>query len=238
MTIIVQILKSEMPIKTIALIPCYNTTETITKVVKKTLPFVDMVIVVDNISRDFTRIAAVQAGADVLPCKKRGMGAATNAGIAWALQSNPDFIVTIDGDGQHDPAEIPNLLDTIKVSNCDIVVGIRAGNHTMPRYRKFGNAVIGLAYNLGAKHQLTDAQCGFRAFTAEVAQTIKTTESGFGCITEFLIKARKYGYRVQSVPVNCTYHKKLKENSTMNPIRHGLGVLFSTIKWRIWEIFS
>ncbi len=224
--------------KTIAVIPCYNTAKTIQRVVKTTLQFVDMVIVVDNISRDFTKLAAMKAGAYVVHCKKRGMGAATNVGIACALQINPDFIVTLDGDGQHDPTEIPNLLDTIKVSNCDIVVGIRTGNHTMPQYRRFGNWVIGLAYNLGERHQLTDAQCGFRAFTAEVAQTIKTTESGFGCITEFLIKARKYGYRVQSVPVNCTYHKKLKENSTMNPIRHGLGVLFSTIKWRIWEIFS
>lgn len=208
------------------------------EIVKNTLPFVDKVIVVDNISRDFTRIAAVKAGAYVLPCRKRGMGAATSVGITRALQDNPDFIVTLDGDGQHEPAEIPKLLKPLLNNECDIAVGIRLNNDSMPPYRRFGNWLITLAFNIGVKFQLPDAQCGFRASTAEVATTIKTKEKGFGFITEFLIKARKGNYRIVGIPISCIYHAKLKENSTMNPITHGLGVLLSTIRWRIWEIFN
>ena len=224
--------------KIIAVIPCFDEAKTIKAVVEGCYKHVDMVIVVDNMSRDATSVAAIKGNALALSCEKKGMGSATSTGIAWALECNPDFIVTLDGDGQHNPAEIPILLKPLLEKKTSIVVGIRRSHEAMPRYRKFGNDVIKLAYNLGANFKLDDAQCGFRAFTSEVAREIKTKEAGFGCITEFLIRARKYNYKVVGVPVTCIYHKKLTDNSTMNPILHGLSVLFSTIKWRIWEILK
>ncbi len=220
--------------KIIAVIPCFDEAKTIKAVVERCYKHVDMVIVVDNMSRDATSVAAIKGKALALSCQKKGMGSATSAGITWALECNPDFIVTLDGDGQHNPAEIPNLLKPLLEKQTSIVVGIRVYGE-MPRYRKFGNDVIKLAYNLGADFKFNDVQCGFRAFTSEVAREIKTKEAGFGCITEFLIRARKYNYKVVGVPVTCIYHKNLNDNSTMNPILHGLSVLFSTIKWRIWE---
>jgi len=211
-------------------------------VVENASQFVERVIVVDNNSSDRTALIAKLTGAHVVPCKKRGMGRATSTGIIWAVALGAETIITLDGDGQHDPLEIPKLLRNLWLTGSDIAtgvrVGVRLGNSPMPRYRRLGVQVITLAYNLGARDKLLDAQCGFRAFTVEVAMNIKTRENGFGCITEFLIKARKKGYKITGVPVTCIYHNSLKANSTMNPVKHGVSVLLSTIRWRIWEILN
>ena len=225
-----------------AVIPCYNEEKHIAEVITKAQKHVNRVLVVDNMSTDRTAEIAceVNHGWDFQKCFVKGAGATTALGIAFSL--NPlkhlfaDIIVTLDSDGQHDPDEIPLLVQPIIEDKADLVIGSRfMGDYEIRKYRKFGIDVITALYNKGSKQKITDGQSCFRAFNRDVAENIKITEHGFGFSTEFIIKARARGYRIMEVPITCIYHKDHTENSTLNPVRHGLGVAFKTLKWRIKE---
>lgn len=164
----------------------------------------------------------------------RGAGENTYKGILAALNYGADIIVTLDGDGQHDPSEIPKLTLPILHNEADIVIGSRfLKGYNGQRYREIGNRILTGLYNFHSNVKVTDSQCGFRAFRREVAEQIVIEEPKFIFCTEFLVKARALKYRIIEVPVKCIYHKDFKENSSMNPIKHGLQVAVGTIKWRM-----
>jgi len=105
----------------------------------------------------------------------------------------------------------------------------------MPSYRKLGNSVINAAHNFGAPFHIKDTQSGFRCYNRALIESIRFEESGFGFSTEVLSKARNRGARITQVPIKCIYNCDLSDNSTLNPVRHGVGVLLKTIRWRFWE---
>lgn len=105
----------------------------------------------------------------------------------------------------------------------------------MPTYRRFGNGVINTAHNVFAEG-VSDSQCGFRCFNRKVIESVRVTEHGFSFTTEVLSKVRKAGLRIEEIPIRTIYHSELGQNSAMNPIAHGFGVLMHTIRWRWWEI--
>ena len=227
-----------------AIIPCYNEQKHIAEVIKGAQKHVNRVIVVDNMSTDKTAdmVSSIRPMVDYYKCYTKGAGAATGLGLAYSMNPHThlyaDAVVTLDGDGQHDPDEIPLLIQPLIEKKADLVIGSRfMGNYEILKYRKFGIDVITALYNTGSKQHITDGQSCFRAFNRDVAESIKITEHGFGFSTEFIIKARSSGYRIMEVPVTCIYHKGHAENSTLNPIRHGLGVAFKTLKWRFKEEF-
>lgn len=228
--------------KTIAVIPTYNEENTIAQVVKDTQNHCDDIIVVDNNSTDKTAVKAYESvvgGIFVFEEYTQGAGAATRKGIGKALELGADIVITLDGDGQHNPAHIPWLLSPFSAEHSpDIVIGSRfwGKGNKIPLYRSFGIKIITWLFNVGAKHKITDSQCGFRAFSRKTLESIGIEENGFGFSIEMLVKARKKGLWIVEVPITCVYHGNLKQNSTLNPIRHGLGVALKTIKWRIWEI--
>lgn len=222
--------------ETIAVIPCFNEREYIHDVVKQTIPFVDAVIVADDNSTDDTFYKAECAGA--LPIKHRniyhGIGMNTWSGIWKAINLGATRTVTLDGDGQHNPSEIPLFLE--KLDTYDIVIGTRNHDLTnMPVYRRFGNFVLTSLFNIGFPQSLkvTDSQCGFRAFRADIFRDIRTVDNGFGFVIELPLKAIKIGLKIGEVPVECIYHNDLSANSTMNPIKHGLQVALKTLEWKI-----
>jgi len=109
--------------RVVAVIPCYNTESHIAEVVTKCLPHVDQVIVVDDGSTDDTAEVARKADALVLSHDRNiGKGAAMKYG---AQQANADILVFIDGDGQHDPLEIPRVTEPIILRGYDAVIGSR-----------------------------------------------------------------------------------------------------------------
>ena len=223
--------------RTTAVIPAYNAEFTIGEIVKKTLPYVDEVIVVDDGSRDRTSEIARSLGAKVYTLvRNHGTGYATTFGLESVWDS--EVVVTLDSDGQHDPSEIPKLCKPILDREADVVIGSRfigllgdIEKYWMPKYRRLGIDVITLAYNFGHK-PITDAQCCFRAFrVSELWKSLPLTHR-FGFSTEMLIRARKHRLRIVEVPISCKY-RGLKEDSTMNPIKHGISVLLDTIMWRV-----
>ena len=200
--------------------------------------YVDEVIVADDNSDDETSQIALKAGAMVVKGKsQQGFGKNIILGISVALANlKPDIVVTLDGDGQHNPDEIPRVIKPIINGDADLVIGSRfMGVFDVPMYRKIGIDIITWLYNVGHRQRIVDGQSCFRAYKKELLEVITINESGFGFSTEILIKARMQGFRILEVPVSCIYHKEFSKNSTMNPIKQGLNVALSTIKWR-WKL--
>lgn len=220
----------------VAVIPCLNEQQFIVTVVEGVKKHIEHVIVSDDASTDDTVDRAhLQGGADIVVnySGKRGAGVNTMRGIKKALDQNASVIVTLDGDMQHNPAEIPLLLDAA-YSGADLVIGSRfKGYAYMPSYRKVGNKIITWLYNMGNKNKITDSQSCYRAYNSALLRSLEITEQEFGFSTEVLIKARARGFRIVEVPISCIYHAVLSENSSKNPLSHGLQVAWCTVKWRM-----
>src|SRR3989338_6274277 len=124
--------------KVIAIIPAYHEASVIAGVVRKTVSFVDEVVVVDDGSEDRTGETARAAGDRVYThVLNRGLGAALSTGMAAALKRGADVIITLDADGQHDPVEIPNFVRAINEKKVDAVIGSRfLGKTEMPALRR------------------------------------------------------------------------------------------------------
>jgi glycosyltransferase involved in cell wall biosynthesis len=222
-------------------IPAYNVAGHIETVIKKTQQCVRRVIVVDDGSRDETSQCAARAGADiVLHEHNRGYGGAIKSGLEAANRALVDIVVTLDGDGQHDPREIPAIIRPIVTGQADIVIGSRFLDHrsSMPVYRQFGIKVITGLYNAFSSVKLTDAQSGFRAYNQKaLSLLLPLQENGMAISTEIIIKARKLGLRMLEVPITITYHE---DSSTLHPVAHGLSVALATIiqRFQIESRFS
>jgi glycosyltransferase involved in cell wall biosynthesis len=213
--------------RSLVVIPCYNEETTIGSLVVQAKRFVDTVVVVNDGSRDRTAKIAHDAGAVVLfHPRNKGKGAALKTGFAYALEHDFDYVVTIDGDGQHNPGEIPAVLGNVMNNGHDISVGYRVGNNTeMPTWRRVGKRVLDYTTSLGAGGFVTDSQCGFRAFNkrAVALMTPKLRGNAFSVESEQLIRAYESDLKVVNTTVTCKYNGL--DTSTKNPASHGLSVL-------------
>jgi glycosyltransferase involved in cell wall biosynthesis len=216
----------------IVAIPAYNEEQFIAEVVRKARKFVDQVIVVDDGSTDSTARVAEAAGAMVINHGvNKGYGESIKSCFNAAKENGADILITLDGDGQHDPDDVPKLLAPISRGEADVVVGSRFLNDKsdMPQYRKFGINVITFLYNFGSRLKVSDAQSGFRAYSRKAMDGLVITRSGMGASVEVIIKIREEGFRIKEVPICCSY---LPNSSTLNPFRHGLGVALTVLKLR------
>jgi glycosyltransferase involved in cell wall biosynthesis len=153
--------------RTLAVIPCLNEEATIGSVVLKAKRYVDEVVVIDDGCSDDTKRVAEEAGAIVVSHQiNRGKSAGIKTGFWYALENDFDYVITLDGDGQHNADEIPSLLGRILIVNgVDVSLGIRAGDDTeMPMWRRVGKRVLDYTTSFGNGGLVTDSQCGFRAF--------------------------------------------------------------------------
>ena len=219
--------------KVIAAIPCYNEARFIGEVVRKARGYVDQVIVIDDGSDDGSARAAKAAGAVIVNHGvNKGYGESVKSCFAAAKANHADVLVIFDGDGQHNPDELPRALAPILNGRADMVIGSRflSGQTNIPRYRKFGIDVITWLFNVGSKAKVSDAQSGFRVYSRRILDTISLTEKGMTISVEVIIKAREKGFTIQEVPISCVYHS---ESSTSNPVSHGLGVALAVVKLRL-----
>jgi glycosyltransferase involved in cell wall biosynthesis len=222
--------------RTLAVIPCYNEEPTIGSIVLKTKRHVNTVLVVDDGSSDDTSKVAKQAGAVVISNRKNhGKGSVIKTGFRYALANNYDYVVTLDGDGQHNPDEVPVILGDLMNNGHDITIGLRYGNSTeMPKWRKVGKRILDYATSFGNGGYVTDSQCGFRAFNKKAVENLirKLNGKKFNTESEQLIKAHELGLKVSQKNITCKY--KNLDTSTKDPFLHGFSVL-SYIIWLIAE---
>ena len=134
----------------------------------------------------------------------RGKGSALRAGLAAALELGAEAVLTIDSDGQHDPAVAPRLIDAL--AGADVVVGTRTRSGTaMPIHRRLSNALSSAAISVVAGRRLPDTQSGYRAMRRVVVETVNARGDRYEYETDFIIQAARQGYRIASVPVPTIY---------------------------------
>ena len=215
----------------IACIPAYNEESNIERLVKSSQNYVDTVIVCDDASTDNTAFMAKKAGAVVISHKtNKGYGAAIISLFNYARENNADVMVTLDGDGQHDPDQIPLLLNTITQHNVDVVIGSRFlnSNTESPGYRKTGIKIITSTANYGTDLKVSDSQSGFRVYSKNAINEIHPTENGMSVSTEILLKISNKKLSLAEIPITVSYDGDTSEH---NPVSHGVSVLANTIKY-------
>jgi glycosyltransferase involved in cell wall biosynthesis len=209
--------------KVVAGLPAFNEERYIGSLVLSARQYVDEVVVVDDGSSDSTAQIAGLAGAQVVRHEKNlGYGAAIRSILDQAKKMDADVLVVLDADSQHDPQEIPTLVQPI-VEGFDFVIGSRRNQASkIPFYRRVGQKVILNSLSVLSGNQLTDSECGFRAFSKKALDTLKLKEDGMAVSAETIAEATRCNLKITEVPVSVTYHK---DSSTVNPLSHGLGVL-------------
>ncbi|AAB84880.1 MULTISPECIES: glycosyltransferase family 2 protein [Methanothermobacter] len=211
----------------VAVIPAFNEEVAIGSVVLLTGEHVDEVIVVDDGSADRTAHVAEMAGARVIRHHRNlGKGAALKTGFEAA---DADVIVTLDADAQHNPAEIPKLVEPILRGEADVVNGSRylhGRDENTPRYRRVGQKILDRATNISTGLDITDTQSGFRAFSSASIPHFRFRDPGFVVESEMLADAAEAGLRIVEVEVGVRYDV---DGSTRNPISHGVSVLLRII---------
>ena len=211
----------------IACVPAYNEERTIARVVLGAQKHVDKVIVCDDGSSDLTGPIAERLGAKVIRHETNaGKGDALRSLFLASREAGADAMVTIDGDGQLDPDEIPRLLEALEREKADVVIGSRfiESSESVPTHRRLGNRIL----NSMTASGITDSQSGFRAYGKRAVETLLPAEMGMGADSEILMEAIRSKFRIVEVPVSVKYGGG--KTSTHNPIFHTLDVMMSAVK--------
>ena len=235
--------------KILALIPALNEEGTVGDIVQRTLKYVDHVVVIDDLSGDNTADIARKSGAKVISLRKRRrIGGVIKAGISYVKILNPDILVILDADGQHNPDEIPILVNAILEGRGDWIIGSRylynilnskierKWSNWFYRQRKniflkgLGNWFFSKLVTVLTKQQITDTMSGFKALSRETLLNLNL-KFDYAYCPEMAITLCLEGYKVSEVPIK--YNSRLEGESKIitNILVYGIkqiGIVFYT----------
>lgn len=222
--------------KTYIVIPAFNEERVICDVIEEIKKAgYGNIIVVDDGSADntFQKADEIEGVIALRHKLNRGKGAATKTGIEAAKLLGADIIVTMDGDGQHDPADIHNLTDPIVKNHCDVVLGSRLHNPDgMPWYKiwqnRIGNVITWYLFGLW----VTDSQSGFRAYSRHAAEVINTRGDRYEYDSEVIREIYTYRLKYLEVPIKVRYTEysmgKVHKQGLINGVK-----TFYKMLWRL-----
>ncbi|GMR17994.1 MAG: glycosyltransferase family 2 protein [Gammaproteobacteria bacterium] len=219
-----------------AVIPAYNESSTIRDVVERTIPHAGLVVVVDDGSTDQTAdIVSELAVRLIRHPTNTGKGESIIDGVNFALGQGATWVVTLDGDGQHKPEDIPRLLAVARSQPGNIIIGSRMahkGNFPVSRYRanRFANFWISWA----AGYAIEDSQSGFRVYPGTLMQEKRIRDMnarGFVFESEILIEASRCGYQSVPVEVDAIYSTGVRM-SHFRPVRD-IALIVRMVAWKL-----
>jgi glycosyltransferase involved in cell wall biosynthesis len=218
----------------VALVPAYQAEPTVGSVVRGLLRHVPRVLVVDDGSTDRTGQAAAEAGAVLirLPANE-GKGAALRAGLAWLLETEFTHVAFVDADGQHDPDDLPALLDAARAGE-PFVIGSRTnGADGIPAVRFRTNEIGSRILTRMTGHEVQDGQSGYRVIAAPILRRLSLSSRGYSIETEILLKAAPYVPRFASVPVRAIYSAA---PSHYRPFRDTWIISWGAVYYKVFEV--
>jgi glycosyltransferase involved in cell wall biosynthesis len=201
----------------LALIPAYNEAASIARVVAGARLYLP-VLVVDDGSQDETDTLAEAEGALTLrQVPNQGKGAALNCGFRWALDEGYAAVLTLDADGQHDPAEIPKFLTAYAQYGADLVIGQRQFEQ-MPPVRRLANWLGRVTFSWALGQPIPDNQSGYRLVSRRLMQAmLESQEQGFEYEVEMVSICVRRGFILEWVPIRTIY---AGESSHIRPLQH------------------
>jgi glycosyltransferase involved in cell wall biosynthesis len=215
-----------------ALVAAFDEETAVGQVVTETAPYVARVVVVDDGSKDRTAQIARDAGATVLAHERNlGKGCAIRTGLSYILGQPHTHVLFLDADLQHDPAEIPKLIDRSARGMADIVLGEREFSRDLMPAARFYSNVIGsriLSSLIGV--EVADSQSGFRLIRADVLRKVALTSSGYEIETEMLIKLTRAGARLERVGVQRLHYDGAR--SKIRPFRDTFRTCMLALRYR------
>jgi glycosyltransferase involved in cell wall biosynthesis len=220
-----------------AVIPAYNAAGTIGECVQRTRCHLSRVVVVDDGSRDGTGSLAEESGAMVIRiAKNRGKGWALRCGFQKLLDQPWEGVVTLDGDLQHDPDDIPAIIAPFDLTGADLVVGSRmTRTEDMPRVRYYTNRVGVFCISWAAGQPIEDSQSGFRLYSRRLIESLSLRTTHYDTETEITIKAGLKGMRIVSAPIKTIYHEGSATVSHYRPFTDTFLISMVFLKSLFWR---
>jgi glycosyltransferase involved in cell wall biosynthesis len=214
------------PLQCAAVIPCFNEAGRIAEVVQGVRAILPSVIVVDDGSTDATAARARAAQARLLRHgRNRGKGAALHSGLELSRKLGFSWVLTLDGDGQHAPQDIPAFLDCVERTGASMIAGNRMNDSgAMPWLRRQVNRWMSRRLSHLAGVALPDSQCGFRLVDLEAWSKLPLRATRFEVESEWLLAFLQARRRVEFVPVRVIYGS---EDSKIRP-------LADSCRWLRW----
>jgi glycosyltransferase involved in cell wall biosynthesis len=218
-------------LKVCALVAAFNEETTIGCVLSGARPFVDQIVVVDDGSGDGTAALAEEAGALVLRHpENHGKGVAVRTGLVHVLKEDFTHVLFMDADLQHDPADIPLLLEKASKSGAEFVVAERVfDRETMPRARYYANTIGSWVMRRLTATPIRDSQSGFRLIRADLLRPLTLTARRYEIEAEILVKLARRGARFERVAIESNYDGV---RSKMRPIRDVFRICMLTMQYR------
>lgn len=217
-----------------AVIPAYGCERTIASVVAGVRQYLESVWVVDDGSADRTGEVAERAGARVEHLEKnRGKGFALRRGVTLAAAGGARAILLLDGDGQHDPGDIPAFLEAWDARRGELILGNRWGDvAAIPGVRYWTNYIGSRALSWTTGRELIDTQSGYRLLSTDLAVRMRLRSDGYEIESEILIKAAKLGVPFAYVPVRTIYGE---QESHFKPLRDTLRIVRASVYFQIFN---
>ena len=215
-----------------AVVPAYEAAATVGRVVRGIKDRVERVVVVDDGSSDETADEARQAGAEILRLPVNGgKGTAIRAGLARVLASEATHVAFVDADGQHDPADLPRLLDAARAGEAFVIGSRMSDPDAIPAYRYRTNAIGSRVLSRMTGFEIEDAQSGYRVVSADVLRRLELNARGYIIETEILLKSARHLKRIAEVPVRAIYGGR----SHYRPFRDTWVISWGAVYYKVFE---
>ncbi len=216
---------------TIVVIPSYNESRTIGDIVRDIVNMDLTVLVIDDGSSDHTERVALDNGAMVKRHKENfGKGFSVREGVNYVLEKTDfEWMIIMDGDGQHHTEDIPALMDATREGGADIVIGNRMREtKAMPPLRYWTNRFMSRVVSGMCGQRIPDTQCGYRLIRVSALKNMNLTSNKYDIESEMLMQAAEDNMKIASVPIRTIYGE---ETSEINPIRDAIKFFALILKY-------
>jgi glycosyltransferase involved in cell wall biosynthesis len=214
-----------------AVLPAFREEGRIGRVVAEVLRYIPHVLAIDDGSPDRTGAEAAAAGATVVSHPaNRGKGAALHTGFVEARARGFEAVITLDADGQHDPAEIPKFMDAFRRTGIPVLIGNRMWDTArMPLVRRLTNRFMSgmLSHIMGI--YVPDTQCGYRLYRTDLLPFLEVESQRFAAESEVLLQLASRGVRIGAVRISTIYGN---EKSKIRPLPDTIRFFMMVWKYR------